>query len=145
MITKSVVLACGVARAFELFTDHAGEWWPEGRRHTPDLQSEICMLASGRFWERARDGTEVELGRVRAWEAPHRLVLDFYPGTDAEHPTEVIVTFSATGDDTLVTVVHRATGASEALWNARAPRFAASWELLLPALQGFVRRLFEAR
>ena len=140
MITKSVVLACGVARAFELFTAHAGEWWPKQRRHTPDAQSEIRMLASGRFWERARDGTEVELGRVRHWEAPHRLVLDFYPGTDAQHPTEVVVTFAAQGEVTLVTVEHRPTEASEALWRTRASRFIASWELLLPALQDMAGR-----
>jgi hypothetical protein len=28
MILKSVVLRCGAERAFELFTEHAGEWWP---------------------------------------------------------------------------------------------------------------------
>lgn len=140
MITKSVLLTCGVERAFELFTEHAGVWWPESRRHTRDAQSEIRMLSSGRFWERARDGTEVELGLIRVWEAPRRLVLDFYPGTDAEHPTEVTVTFEAAGPDTLVTVEHRATDSSEALWKTRAPRFEESWSLLLPSLQAEVRR-----
>ena len=71
---------------------------------------------------------------MRAWEPPSRLLLDFYPGTDAEHPTEVEVAFRAEGDGTRVTVTHRATTASEALFPSRAPRYAASWDVVLPAL-----------
>jgi uncharacterized protein YndB with AHSA1/START domain len=139
MISKSIRLACGLERAFELFTQHASAWWPPERRHTPDPRSQIQMLESGRFFERAADGTEIELGRVRAWEPPHRLLLDFYPGTDAEHPTEVQVTFVADGSETLVTLQHRPTQASEALWKLRAPKFEASWDLLLPALAAAAR------
>jgi hypothetical protein len=134
MITKSVHLPCSPERAFALFTEFASEWWPEARRHTGDAQSEICMLASGRFWERSVAGHEVELGRVRVWEPAARLVLDFYPGTDAAHPTEVIVTFLAEAAGTRVTVVHRATPLSAELWHSRAPRFVASWDDVLAAL-----------
>jgi hypothetical protein len=134
MITKSIRLACSAERAFALFTEFASEWWPEARRHTRDPRSEIRMLESGRFWERAGDGHEVELGRVRTWEPPDRLVLDFYPGTDAAHPTEVIVTFTVEGTHTLVTVEHRSTAASESLWTQRAPRFEESWDAVLAAL-----------
>lgn len=134
MITKSVHLQCSPARAFELFTKFASEWWPEARRHTRDAGSEIRMVASGRFWERAADGHEVELGRVRVWEPEQRLVLDFYPGTDADHPTEVSVTFTLEGAGTRVSVEHRATPASESLWKSRAPRFIESWGEVLAAL-----------
>jgi uncharacterized protein YndB with AHSA1/START domain len=134
MIRKTVLLACEPPRAFSLFTEQAGAWWPETRRHTPDPRSAISMLASGRFWERAADGQEVELGRVRVWDPPHRLVLDFYPGTDAEHPTEVVVTFLAEPGGTRVTIEHQPTALSEALWNQRFPRFEASWDLVLAAL-----------
>ena len=94
MIEKSAFLVCAPARAFTLFTERASDWWPEGLRHTSDPRSEIRMLADGRFWERAGDGHEVELGRVLVWEPAQRLILDFYPGTDAEHPTEVVVRFA---------------------------------------------------
>ena len=93
-LTKTVVLACGIDRAFALFTEHASAWWPAERRHTADATSEIMMLAGGRFYERGRDGKEVELGRVRDWQPPTRIVLDWYPGTDAEHPTAVTITFA---------------------------------------------------
>jgi hypothetical protein len=94
----------------------------------------MFLLEGGRFFERASDGREVELGRVRAFEPPKRLLLDFYPGTDAAHPTEVEVHFVHEEGGTRVVVHHRATKASESLFGARAPRYVASWDLVLPAL-----------
>ncbi len=136
MIEKSVVLPCSIERAFALFTEEISAWWPPDRRHTGDPESTMQLLASGRFYERARDGREVELGRVRAWEPPARLVLDFYPGTDADHPTEVEVRFAGEGapSSTRVTILHRPTPASEALFHGSAPRYHASWDRVLAAL-----------
>ena len=74
------------------------------------------MLADGRFWERATDGREVELGRVLVWEPAKRLILDFYPGTDAQHPTEVVVRFAAENGGTRVVVQHRPKPESAELW-----------------------------
>ena len=139
-LVKTVLLACGPARAFELFTEHASAWWPVERRHTKDPASAIAMLASGRFWERAADGREVELGVVRVWEPPSRLVLDWYPGTDAEHPTSVTIRFEAEGTGTRVTVEHSATPSSEDLFGQRVARYAASWDAVLQALAGVAHR-----
>ena len=93
------------------------------------------MLASGRFWEQGADGDVVELGQVTEWEPPRRLVLDFYPGTDSQHPTAVVVTFSAEVDGTLVVVEHHPTGASAVLWAADAPGFERAWNLVLAAFE----------
>lgn len=134
-VTKSVFLPLDPAAAFELFTEHAGEWWPEERRHTKDPESEIAILATGRFFERSRAGVEVELGRVREWAPPHRLVLDFYVASGPDAPTDVTITFTAEGDGTRVTVDHRPTAASARIWTERAPRYAASWERVLECLR----------
>jgi uncharacterized protein YndB with AHSA1/START domain len=137
MIEKSIVLPCSLERAFALFTEQISSWWPPERRHTNDPNSTLSLQASGRFYERASDGREVELGRVRAWEPPSRLLLDFYPGTDAQHPTEVEVQFAreqASDTRTRVTVLHRATPASAALFGARAPKYLDSWDAVLSAL-----------
>jgi pyruvate carboxylase len=138
MITKTVQLACDAKRAFEIFTEQASAWWPPARRHTSDPHSSIAMLQTGRFWERASDGREVELGVVREWRPGERLVLDFYPGSDADHPTQVTVRFEANGDGTRVTIEHRPLAASEAIWNQRAAKFEQSWAMLLPALAAYV-------
>ena len=134
MIDKSVVLPCGPDRAFALFTGEISRWWPPERRHTSDPSSRITLSAGGAFFERAADGTTVDLGRVRVWEPPARLVLDFYPGTDPEHPTAVEIAFSPEGDGTRVRVVHRPTAASAALFDQRAPTFARSWDIVLGGL-----------
>ena len=133
MIEKSVLLRCAPERAFALFTDEASRWWPPQRRHTGDPTSQITLAAGGAFFERAADGTTVDLGRVRIWEPPVRLVLDFYPGTDPEHPTEVEVAFTPEGDGTRVRVLHGPTAASAAIFGDRAPTFARSWEQVLGA------------
>jgi hypothetical protein len=134
MMVKSVVLPLAPPAAFELFTQKISEWWPPDRRHTRDPASEIFLLQSGRFYERARDGHEVDLGHVRSWERPRRILLDFFIATGPEKPTEVEITFAAQQNGTRVTVTHRPKAESEALWTERAPRYAQSWDLVLAAL-----------
>jgi uncharacterized protein YndB with AHSA1/START domain len=133
-LLKSVVLPLSPAASFELFTTHAGEWWPEDRRHTKDPESEIAIESTGRFFERSRAGVEVELGRVREWAPPHRLVLDFYVASGPDAPTDVTITFTAEGDATRVTVEHRPTQTSANIWEQRAARYAESWDKVLAAL-----------
>jgi len=134
MMVKSVTLPLAPSAAFALFTQRIGEWWPPDRRHTQDPTSEIFLLASGRFYERARDGREVDLGRVRSWDPPRRILLDFFIATGPEQPTEVEITIDALEGGARVTVVHRPKPESEALWTERAPRYERSWEIVLAAL-----------
>jgi uncharacterized protein YndB with AHSA1/START domain len=134
MIHKTALLHCGVERAFSLFTEHAGEWWPPTRRHTGDAQSTILIEQAGRFFERSREGKEVELGRVKVWEPPRKLVLDWYPGTDCDHPTEVTVTFVPEGEKTRIRIDHGAQPVSEEQYKQRNAAFDRSWDLVLEAL-----------
>jgi len=136
MITKSVVLPCRPDRAFALFTEHAGLWWPAERRHTRDTASVIRMEASGRFFERSSDGTEVELGVVRLFEPASRLLLDWYPGTSRANPTQVEVTFEAVNDGTRVTVHHGPGAAGPDVFNRNAAAYGGSWDVVLAALAG---------
>jgi hypothetical protein len=132
MITRTVVLACPPTRAFSLFTERAGEWWPADRRHTKDPASTIRVEKTGRFYERATDGKEVELGIVRAWEDGKRLLLDWYPGTSAAAPTHVEIRFEPEGAVTRVTIEHRP-GAAGELYSQRASRFEESWTRVFAA------------
>ena len=131
MITKSVMLPLEPAAAFALFTEKINAWWPPERRHTRDPHSEIFLLATGRFYERTHEGDEVELGRVRSWERPSRILLDFYIATGPDHPTEVEIVFAADGRETRVTVIHRPKPESAELWTERAPRYERSWSFVL--------------
>ena len=96
----------------------------------------IRIEASGRFIERASDGTEVDLGFVQLFEPAHRLVLDWYPGTDRANATRVDVRFEAVDGGTRVTVHHDAGGASLELFTRNAPAYVRSWDLVLAAVAG---------
>jgi hypothetical protein len=130
-----VLLPLDQRAAFALFTQKISLWWPPDRRHTGDPQSEIVLLESGPFYERAGDGREVALGSVRAWEAPARILLDFFIATGSNAPTEVEIVFAAVAGGTQVTVTHRPKPESAALWTQRAPRYEQSWAVVLAALQ----------
>jgi uncharacterized protein YndB with AHSA1/START domain len=134
MIQKSVLLRCPPEGAFQLFTGRISEWWPATHRLTKDPRSELFLEETGRFWERARDGREVEIGRVLAWEPPHRLALDFYLGTSAAQPTAVVVTFTPESQGTRVTVRHQPKAESAGLWNQRSTVYERSWDAVLAAL-----------
>ena len=137
MIVKSVVLACDPERAFALFTEEAGLWWPAARRHTKDARSTIRMEPGGRFYERSHDGTEVELGVVRQFEPARRLLIDWYPGTGPEHPTQVEITFEAVDGGTRVTIRHDRGAADVSLFEGTAPAYDRSWDLVLAAAAAF--------
>jgi uncharacterized protein YndB with AHSA1/START domain len=134
MIVKSIMLRCEPQRAFTLFTERAGDWWPSERRHTDDDASTIRIEPDGPFFERAADGTEVQLGRVRAFAPPHRLALDWFPGTGPEHPTFVEVEFEPVDGGTRVTVSHAAGTAPQATYDENAGGYDRSWDLVLNAL-----------
>lgn len=135
MIEQSILLPLKPTQAFDLFTLQISAWWPPERRHLNDANSQLFLLEDGRFFERASDGTELDLGRVRVWDAPRRIVLDFYMGTDAAHPTEVEIRFEAEGDATRVCVRHGPRDSSAALWDQRAAVFERAWRSVLAALR----------
>ena len=136
MIVKTVVLGCDARRAFALFTEHAGLWWPAGRRHTQDAHSTIRMQATGRFFERSNDGTAVELGVVHHFDPASRLLLDWYPGSGQANPTRVEITFEAVDGGTRVTVHHGPGSAGEDAFGRNAPAYDRSWEAVLAAVAG---------
>jgi uncharacterized protein YndB with AHSA1/START domain len=133
MIEKTLLLPCPPERAFSLLTEEAGNWWPTDRRHTKDENSAIFIERGGRFYERARDGTEVELGVVRVFEPPRRLVLDWYPGTGPAEPTHVEILLAPEGSGTRVRLVHRAGPSSVDSYAKRAHAYERSWTLVLAA------------
>lgn len=135
MITRSVVLACSRERAFALFTTEISTWWPAARRHTGDPASSITLGADGEFFKVATDGRRVELGRVTRWAEPETIVLDFYPGTGPEAPTEATITFIPVDGGTRVQVDHRPIAESRHLFDDVAPRYESSWELVLDSLR----------
>ena len=133
MIRKAVLLPVTPESAFQLFTTRISDWWPETHRPSRDPRGQLSIDPAGRFWERATDGREYELGFVRVWQPPALLVLDFYLGTDSSHPTSVTIRFESEPGGTRIRVEHSPTSESLDLWDVRAPRYQASWDAVLAA------------
>ena len=115
-MTSRVVVALRVRatpeRAFAAFTSEIGRWWRPSPMFafTPRDPGILAFEPGpgGRLTETLASGKVFEVGRVRAWSPPLRLVFGwrqatFAPGQD----TEVEVRFEAVGEETRITVEHR--------------------------------------
>jgi uncharacterized protein YndB with AHSA1/START domain len=115
-VRQSVTVPLPVERAFELFVDEFGKWWPKDSHHTggaPLADAIIEPFEGGRWYERTQEGTESEWGRVLVVERPHRILLAWQLSPKFEYDpeparaTEVEVTFEPQGEGTSVTLEHR--------------------------------------
>ncbi len=130
-MTSTVLVALRVAatpeRTFLAFTEEIGTWWrpwplfqltPRGDgllRFEPGPQ--------GRLLADLPNGNMHEVGRVRVWAPPRRLVVGWRPaGVPPERASELEVRFEPIGAQTRVTVEHRG-------WDAVPPESAARHRL----------------
>jgi uncharacterized protein YndB with AHSA1/START domain len=114
-MTSRVVVALRVAaspeRAFEVFTAEIGAWWRPNDffRFTPRDPGVLSFERGegGRLVETLASGKVFEIGRIRVWSPPSRLVFGWRQATFApDQDTEVEVRFEPAGAETRVTVEH---------------------------------------
>ena len=99
-------------RAFAAFVEEIGAWWRPNVifQTTPRPPGRLAFEPGegGRLTETLANGKVFEIGRIRAWEPPSRLVFSW---RQANFPpdlnTEVEVRFEAVGAETRVSVEHR--------------------------------------
>lgn len=111
-----VAVPLPVDEAFALFTGEIDRWWRRGPKYRNRIGASavICIepRPDGRVFE-ALAGAEghehaFEIGRVLAWEPPHRLVLSWRASNFApDERTEVEVRFEPSRSGTTVTLEHR--------------------------------------
>jgi uncharacterized protein YndB with AHSA1/START domain len=110
-ILVSLRVPASPERAFAAFVDEIGVWWRANPlfAFTPRDPGVMAFEpgAGGRLTTTLANGKVFEIGRIRAWEPPRRLVFGwrqatFEPGQD----TEVEVRFDLIGEETRVTVEH---------------------------------------
>jgi uncharacterized protein YndB with AHSA1/START domain len=115
-VRHSVTVPIDRERAFALFTEEIGSWWPtEDYKISEGPVTEVFEpREGGRWYELAEDGSESIVGTVLAWEPPSRLVISwrltpewkFEP--DLERATRVEVVFEEQdGGATRVSLEHR--------------------------------------
>jgi len=98
-------------RAFRAFVEEIGEWWrPNVLFQTTPRPGVLSFEPGegGRLIETREGGKVFEIGTIRVWEPPGRLVFSW---RQANFPldlhTEVEVGFEAVGEETRVSVEHR--------------------------------------
>jgi uncharacterized protein YndB with AHSA1/START domain len=138
-------------RAFEVFTREIAAWWRPNAlfAFTPRDPGQLAFEpgAGGRLIETLANGKVFEIGRIRAWEPPSRLVFGWRQATfTPDQDTEVEVRFEPVGEETRVTVEHIGWDAIPQAHVARhgfplpvfLTRHAEWWQALLGAYKGDV-------
>jgi uncharacterized protein YndB with AHSA1/START domain len=115
-VRTSIVVEGPIERAFSMFTDGIGSWWPP-EHHI--LEAELAEMVfepreGGHVYDRGVDGSECHWARVLAYEPPNRVVISWDINTQWQlesHPektSEVEVRFTAeAADRTRVELEHR--------------------------------------
>jgi uncharacterized protein YndB with AHSA1/START domain len=109
-VRKSITVAAPPERAFEVFTDRIGTWWPLDTHSLFEDRAVTAVVEpreGGGMYELDADGNQGYWGTILAWEPPHRLVVSWNVGRRRPEPTEVEVRFVAEGDGTRVELEHR--------------------------------------
>jgi len=115
-IRASVVVQAPLERAFRVFTEDIGTWWPSDHHI---LKAEVADMVfeprvGGHVYDRGVDGSECRWARVLAYDPPRRVVFswDVDPRwqlePDPAKTSEVEVRFISEGpESTLVELEHR--------------------------------------
>jgi uncharacterized protein YndB with AHSA1/START domain len=115
-VQSTIVVDAPVERAFSVFTDGIGTWFPsEYNLLAVEIAERVFEpRAGGRIYDRGADGSECSWGRVLEYEPPERVVFswDISPRweieSDPEKTSEVEVRFIPEGDArTRVELEHR--------------------------------------
>ncbi|HHB83727.1 MAG TPA: ATPase [Devosia sp.] len=111
-IIREVVVNASPQRAFEIFVQKTGNWWPVEHSLVQGRKDVIIEpFPGGRWYELGENDTQYQWGEVVEAEPGKRLLIswqlsdewEFDPGS----ASQVEVVFTVEGDKTRVTLTHR--------------------------------------
>jgi uncharacterized protein YndB with AHSA1/START domain len=155
-IRHETTVPVNAEKAFSLFADHIGDWWPSENTfaRVEGVQESLVGITidrqpGGQWFERLADGRTLSWGRVLEYIRPERLTLtwqigaDGHPEPDPDRASVVEVHFTGAGETTGVTIVHRdfdrhGPEAGE-IWR-QAMGSVEGWPKFLAAFQAFAER-----
>jgi uncharacterized protein YndB with AHSA1/START domain len=114
LVRKSLVVNAPASHVFAVFTERQDTWWP--RAHHIGSCAEFTAIVEprvgGRWYERGKDGSECDWGKVLTWEPPKRLVMTWDINSEWKYDpaiaTEVELKFIAeSAERTRVELEHR--------------------------------------
>lgn len=104
-LRREVLVAADPGTAFEVFTARIGQWWPLAE-HSVHGAGGTVAFSAGQIVEQSASGASSVWGTVTRWEPPSAVAFTWHPGRHASSATQVTVTFTAAGEQTLVTLEH---------------------------------------
>jgi uncharacterized protein YndB with AHSA1/START domain len=108
-VRKTVTVPIPPARAFEIFTNEIGLWWPLAS-HSVGLEHATAVsmgtAVGDQVVELKDDGTTSVWGTVVRSDPPNELALTWHAGRPAENPTLLEITFRLAPGGTDVELVH---------------------------------------
>ncbi|MER7499070.1 SRPBCC domain-containing protein [Nonomuraea pusilla] len=105
-VRAAVTVPAAPAAAFRAFTDEIDRWYVRGPHSWVDPGRAVAIrFEDGFLRELWSDGGHVDLGRIVAWEPPHRLVWADLLNEGGR--MEIEVSFTADGSGTRVELEHR--------------------------------------
>lgn len=107
-IRRQVLVDADPATAFDVFTTRLGRWWPLATHSVHGVHGAggTVAFAGGQLIEQSAGGERVVWGTVTRWEPQAALAFTWHPGHPEDRASQVEVTFSAAGEQTLVTLTH---------------------------------------
>jgi uncharacterized protein YciI len=104
-IRREVLVDAGPQTAFDVFTAGIGRWWPLADLSVHGAGGTVAFTG-GQLVEQSATGQQALWGTVTRWEPPAAVAFTWHPGRTPERPSQVEVTFTAAGPQTLVTLIH---------------------------------------
>ena len=102
-IIKTIDVLCGQEKAFAVFVNEMGSWWPLDKRSMSLMQSDgkpakslsIEAKLGGKIVEIGHDDTEYLWGTIRSYDPNDSVSMDFHMGLPPENASLVEVRFTA--------------------------------------------------
>jgi uncharacterized protein YndB with AHSA1/START domain len=78
-VREAIVVEAPAERAFKVFTEDIGGWWPPDHHviDAPLAEMVFERRAGGRVYDRGTDGSECQWATVLAYEPPERVVISW--------------------------------------------------------------------
>jgi uncharacterized protein YndB with AHSA1/START domain len=104
-VREEVIVAVPPERAFTIFTDEIGRWWPLAHFSVYGADASVT-LSDGHIVERSADGRTAHWAAVTDWEPGAWLAFAWHPGSSGGTGSQVSVRFSSRENGTRVSVEH---------------------------------------
>jgi Activator of Hsp90 ATPase homolog 1-like protein len=105
-LRREILVAADPQVAFRVFVERIGQWWPLAEHSVYGAEASVSFDGDD-LVEIAPDGQRCVWGSVTAWHPGDEVAFTWHPGGDAARASHVTVTFRRSGEQTLVTLVHR--------------------------------------